>query len=363
MRLEWPKIGSENVFTWSTVVTLFDVARTAGVSASTVSRALTRPDKVAVKTRALVESAVDELGYVPNRAASGLRGGRTHTFGLLVPDLANPYFAAVAKGVAERAREHQLGVFVVDSDEDEDDEPELVRRLAHQTDGVVLCSPRAPLRDVEAIAGRPLVLINNRIAGVASVAVDNIGGIDLAVEHLRSLGHRRIAYVGGPEHAWSDDQRRAGLRRVIERRPELEVVLLGPHRPDAEGGLVAAGVVAASGCTAAITYNDLVAVGLVRRLIALGLRVPLDLSVVSFDDTILATMISPTLTSVRTNLRDVGRGATDLLVNLLDTDRGGGEPNPIIDTSLVLPAELVVRESTAPHVSTIMPGTSTGAAG
>lgn len=330
------------------MITLVDVAQASGVSASTVSRALTRPELVATTTRAAVVAAVDRLGYVPNNAARALRAGRTQTFGLLVPDLANPYFAAIAKGVARRAEEHHIGVFIVDSDEDEGRESELTRRLAQQTDGVILCSPRSPRPDVDAAEGQPLIVINNHIAGVGSIAVDDIVGVDLAVDHLFDLGHRRIAYIGGPRHAWADSRRREGLRKAVLRRPELGVVQLGPHRPDAQGGEDAADVVAVSGCTAVIAFNDLVAGGLVRRLTTLGIWVPSDLSVVSFDDTPLATMMTPSLTSVRTDLGELGRRATDLLVHLLDRGSTEAAQNPALNLPQLLSPRLTVRESTAP---------------
>ncbi|PZR52624.1 LacI family transcriptional regulator [Xylanimonas oleitrophica] len=335
------------------MVTVRDVARAAGVSISTVSRALTAPDKVAASTRERVATVAAELGYLPNRAASGLRAGRTGTFGLLVPDLSNPYFAAVTKGVAERAREHGLGVFVVDSEEDPEIEAELLRGLAHQTDGVVLCSPRDVTGDREVVGAKPVVVVNHRIDGTVSVGSDNTAGIELAVEHLHALGHRRIAYVGGPTTSWSDEQRRAALAEAGRHRPDLEILTFGPHRPVVEGGTAAAGVVVASGATAAITFNDVVAVGLVRRVQDLGVRVPHDLSVVSFDDTFLAHLVTPSLTSVHTDLRGVGRQATDLLVRRL-AGAGGADGEPATDT--LLPARLVVRESTAPAASLLPPG-------
>ena len=322
------------------MVTVRDVARAAGVSISTVSRALSVPDKVATETRDRVTAVAAELGYQPNRAAAGLRAGRTGAVGLLVPDLANPYFAAVAKGVAEGAREHGLGVFVVDSEEDPALEVELLRALAHQTDGVILASPRALEADRSAAGGKPLVVVNQD--GPLAVSTDNAGGVELALEHLHELGHRRVAYVGGPARSWSDAQRRAALDGAGQLG--IEVVALGPHRPTVDGGAAAADAVVDSGATAAITFNDVVAVGLVRAVRERGLRVPEDLSVVGFDDTFLAPLVTPALTSVGADLREVGRRATDLLVGRL----GAGSANGVPAASLLLPATIAVRASTAP---------------
>lgn len=324
------------------MVTVHDVARVAGVSISTVSRALTVPDRVAPSTRERVRAAAEELGYRPNRAASVLRAGRSGAYGLVVPDLANPYFAAVAKGAQACARERGAGLFVVDTEENPDLEAEVLTSLAPQTDGVVLCSPRAVDRALAALDGRPVVLVNHEAAGVRAVETDHGAGMRRALEHLRALGHRRVAYVGGPESSWSDRRRRAGLVAAAAGYDDVEVVTLGAFRPQVEGGQAVADLVLASGATAVITFNDLVAVGLVDRLRRRGLDVPADLSVVGCDDSYVASLVTPPLTTLRVDLRAMGRAAVDLL--LADD---GGAPAP-------LDVDLVVRSSTAPP--TAVPG-------
>lgn len=322
------------------MVTVHDVARAAGVSISTVSRALATPEKVAVATRDRVQSAARELGYHPNRAAAVLRAGRSGAYGLVIPDLANPYFAAIAKGAQERARERGTGLFIVDTDEDPDLEAEALRALAAQTDGVVLCSPRAVDRALAVLGDRPVVLVNHDVDGVPAVEADHRAGMLRALEHLRALGHRRVAYAGGPERSWSDRRRRAGLQEASARYDDVEVVALGAFRPQVEGGQAAADLVVASGATAVITFNDLVAVGLVDRLRARGLEVPRDLSVVGCDDSYVASLVTPPLTTLHIDLRGLGRAAVDRLVATV-TD-GGAPDVPALDV------ELVVRSSTAP---------------
>ncbi|BDZ41416.1 hypothetical protein GCM10025865_07150 [Paraoerskovia sediminicola] len=218
------------------MVTVHDVARASGVSISTVSRALAAPERVAASTRARVVAAAAELGYEPNRAASGLRAGRTGALGLVVPDLENPFFASITKGVQARAREVGYAVFVVDTDEDPELERTLVGNVRRQTDGVILCSPRVPDDDVLAVASlAPTVLVNRLVDGVTSVASDHAGGTVRAIEHLRALGHRRVAVLGGPDASWSQRHRHLGVERARTAYPEVEVVELGPYVPHVDG--------------------------------------------------------------------------------------------------------------------------------
>ncbi|MDX6238569.1 MAG: LacI family transcriptional regulator [Kribbellaceae bacterium] len=321
--------------------TIRDVARLAGVSASTVSRALSMPQVVNSATRARVQSAADALGYAPNKAARGLITGRTGNIGLVVPDLGNPFFPSVVKGVQARARASDVAVFLADSDEDAAAEVGLVRALAKQVDGLILCSPRAGVGELEAIAQEAtVVLVNRLVEGIPAVTFDNAGGMRQAVAHLAALGHRRIAWVGGPETSWSSGERARGLWAATGAQG-LELISVGHFPPHYDGGMAAADQVVASGATAVIAYNDLVAVGLLARLHARGISVPDDLSVVGIDDIAMSRMAHPALTTVRLPKQQAGRVAVELLLAVL------AEPDPAsISTRGELPVELMVRGST-----------------
>lgn len=320
--------------------TIRDVARAAGVSPSTVSRALSMSELVSAETRERVRHAAARLDYQPNRAARGLITGRTGNLGLIVPDLANPFFPSIVKGIQARARQLDYAVFLADSDEDTDAEPRLVRALAKQVDGMVLCSPRMSETDLLSISGATtLVLVNRRVGDHPAVTLDNAGGMRQAVAHLQALRHVRIAWVGGPRDSWSNRERRRALR-LATAAAEMELVDVGNFAPQFEGGVAAADLVLASGVTAVIAYNDLVALGLISRMRTRGVTVPAEISVVGTDDIPLSGMSSPALTTVALPKEQSGRHAVDLLIALLEGTDGGAPPRR------ELPTQLLVRAST-----------------
>ncbi|MFD6141914.1 LacI family DNA-binding transcriptional regulator [Promicromonospora sp. NPDC060271] len=329
------------------MVTVHDVARAAGVSISTVSRALSNPERVAAETLERVTRVAAELGYRPNQAASGLRVGRTHAVGLLVPDLENPYFATVTKAVQARARAEGYEVFVADSDEDPDVEAELIGALAARTDGLLVASPRSGDAELRAaLAGVTAVLASRELAGSADsetpevpcVSVDDADGVAQVLGHLYALGHRRVGVAAGPSSSWSGSRRVAGLKAAAGQR-DVELVELGTFQPYFAGGIQAADYALAGGVTAVVAFNDLMALGILDRLRHRGVDVPGEMSVVGFDDVQLATLVSPALTTVHAPLARLGRRAVDLLLARL---RGG------TSASSQLPVELTIRGSTGP---------------
>lgn len=320
--------------------TIRDVARSAGVSPSTVSRVFTMPDMVSEATRSVVRRAAERLGYAPNRAARGLITGRTGNLGVIVPDLSNPFFPGVVKGVQARAHDADYTVFLADTDEDSTAESGLVRTLAKQVDGLILCSPRMGEEDLRALVGETtLVLLNRRIGRTPAVTFDNADGMRQAVTHLAALGHRRVAWVGGPKASWSNKERVRGLRAVVV-SSGLELDLVGNFPPYFEGGVAAADLLIATGATSVIAYNDVMALGLISRLRHRGFTVPDDVSVVGFDDIPMAGMSSPGLTTVALGKQQAGRAAVDLLLSVFEQpDRADGARRE-------LPTQLLVRGST-----------------
>lgn len=322
--------------------TIRDVAHAARVSPSTVSRALTGSALVSPGTRHRVEQAAAELGYQPSRAARSLVTGRTGTLGLIVPDLSNPFFPGIVKGVQARAQAAHLAVFVADSDEDQSVEVGLIRELARQADGLLLCSPRSGedvIRDMASDAA--IVLVNRRIGELPAITVDNTDGMRQAVAHLVALGHQRVGYVAGPAASWSGAQRLRGLRAAAN-AADIELIEVGNFPPQFEGGVAAADIIIAARLSAVIAYNDVVALGLLSRLSARRVKVPERISVVGCDDIPTARMASPSLTTVALPQELAGRQAVDLLLDVMQ------HPDHRRPSHRELPTQLMVRDSTGP---------------
>ncbi len=318
-------------------VTLSDVALRAGVSASTASRALNGTAAIADVTVERVRSAASELGYAPHRGARHLAGGRIGAVAVLVPDLTNPFFSTIARGAQRSAQLAGELTLIADSEDRPSNEVDLITRLVPDVDGVILCSPVASTAALrEALAGRPAVTVNRRTRSLCSVVADQAGAVRIAHEHLKELGHDRIAYIRGPADKWV-----SSARDQVAASVGLE--LLGPVTPTFAGGIDAAQMLD-DATSAVIAHNDLVAIGLMDTLLRRGRRVPGDLSVVGCDDVDMASLVRPTLTSIHMPLDDLGRTAMDTLLELIEGSRGPEAPRHV-----VLPVSLAERDSTGPQ--------------
>ncbi|MFJ8673217.1 LacI family DNA-binding transcriptional regulator [Streptomyces sp. NPDC093589] len=326
---------------------LEDVARQAGVSASTVSRALSRPDMISEATRNKVLAAAEALGYRHNAAARALVTGRTELLAFSVPTLANPFYAPVIEGAQQAAEQAGCELIVVVTDGSAEREKALFARLTDRVDGFAAAGPRSPAPVLSALADHlPLVTLNRRVRGVSSVVIDTPTGVGAIGTHLAGLGHRRIAYLGGPERSWLDPRRLRALRTAV---PECEVVALGPYPPEFEAGVRAADAVRESGCTAALAYSSTLLLGLLHRMTMLGLRAPGDLSLACADDLSAAGLAMPDVTALHVPAAEAGRRAVE---RLLDLSTGPSDSA----THQSLPVQLLPRASTGEPSAARVPG-------
>jgi len=321
-------------------VTLYEVARAAGVHPATASRALNpaTQGRVSAATVRRVRAAADRLGYHPNQVARGLRTRRSYTVGVLLPDLTNPLFPPIVRGADEVLGPAGYSPLIVNTDNDPAREERLVTALrARQADGFIVATARRdhPLLSRLAAEDTPMVLVNRHTddPAIPSVIADEAAGIRLAVEHLRALGHKRIGHVAGPQDLSTGDTRRRAFRQAAGERAPITVA--GSYTE--HSGATAAGELLREGPTAVIAANDLLALGVLDALAAAGLRCPDDVSVVGFNDMPMMSRLG--ITTVRIPHHDLGaQAARTLLARIEDPALRPGR--------LLLPCELIVREST-----------------
>jgi LacI family transcriptional regulator len=331
-------------------VTLKDVARLAGVHPATASRALnpeTRP-LVNEETSRRVLSAAAELGYRPNAVARSLRTRRTHTVGVLIPDLNNPLFPPIVRGLEDRLDAAGYVALIGNTDGDSTREQRIIEQMrARNVDGFVLATAhlRNPQLGLTAEAGLPVVFMN-RIAEdytFPSVTVDNERGARMAVAHLVELGHERIGYIAGPQDVSTGLTRYRGFQAAMAaagQEVREDLVTFASSFSIEEGYRCARQILSAGGCTAVAAGNDMLAVGCYEALDAAGLSCPRDISVVGFNNMPFIDMLRPPLTTVAFPHYEVGTQAAQLLIEQLNGDEG-----PV--KALFLAPELITRRSTA----------------
>ncbi|MCT9627173.1 LacI family DNA-binding transcriptional regulator [Pseudarthrobacter equi] len=322
--------------------TIYDIARLAGVNASTVSRALNNPDRVTAKTRKLVEVAAAELNYKANHFARALPTGKTQTLGLIVADITNPTFFDIIRGAGTTAAARGYTLVLAESTESPAMEMTVARRMLGSVDGVILASPRMGDDQILDLAGeKPVVVINRDVKGVNCVVPDVDRGISQAVRSLAGQGHRSVLYIAGPEESWMSGRRWEGIQAACD-WSRLVASRLESATPTVEGGRRLARDVLVAGVTAVITYNDLLAIGLMQELQAAGVRVPETISIVGFDDIFGADFTSPPLTTVRSPVHECGVRATGRLLEEL------AGAYKVATAALPVETELILRGSSAP---------------
>lgn len=312
--------SSERGRRMSTPATIDQVAAAAGVSRATVSRVVNGRTTVAPQIAERVRVAVRDLEYVPSTVARSLSLGRTNTVALVVPDLGNPMFQQVLRGVTQAAAADGYRVLVADSAENPADEPALALEARMRCDAVVLCAPRMSDDELHTLLPRvfPAVVVNRHVgdATAPALSIDYGAGIRGLMTHLLGLGHTSFLFLGGPELSFSNRERLDALREVQTSHPgiTLEVAACGATIRDGYG---AVDTVLQSRATAVLAFNDLVAIGLLGRLAERGVAVPERFSVTGFDDIEFARFATPGLTTMSVPQLELGRQAWTQLNALL----------------------------------------------
>jgi LacI family repressor for deo operon, udp, cdd, tsx, nupC, and nupG len=336
------------------VANIYEVAKRAGVSTATVSRVLSQPNVVSPDTRRKVLQAVEHLGYTPNAAAKNLRTLRTGKLLVTVPDISNPFFSLILQGIEDAAQREGYAVLVGDTQHDESREERYALMLRRkEADGLIFLGHRLPQEAAtfaDTIAPRCAPVVNgcefNPRLGVPSVHIDNAKAAAEAMDHLYRLGHRRVGIVTGPlVSPLSRDRLRGATSRAKTQKAGSErdfVVMTGDF--SIESGAAAAERLLGrrEPPSAIFCFNDEMAMGAIETARRRGLRVPLDLSVVGFDDIRFARCVDPPLTTVAQPMRAIGEGTVRLLLEIL---HGEGAVAP---ESVTLPHTLTIRSSTAP---------------
>lgn len=322
--------------------TIYDVARVAGVSPSTVSRAFSRPGRVSAQTAEKIRQVAEELGYRSREVARTSAKSTTKVLGLAVADITNPFNFRVIRGCQAAAAEAGFVVTLNDAQESEALEREMLRRSLPLLDGLIIASSRLSDTELRTVAKTlPVVILNRRVAGLHCIVPDMAHGVRRAAEHLVGLGHRSITYLAGPEASWADGMR---WRAIRDSAGELGFTehRVGPFAPTLQGGKAAAEVIAARRLKAVVCFNDLMAIGLMQGLQERGLKVPEQVSVIGFDNIFASALVTPGLTTVAAPLTMLGDSAVRWITATL-TGHKGAESVPVS-----VPVRLIVRSSTGP---------------
>lgn len=330
--------------------TIYDVARSAGVSAATVSRALSRPQLVAQETLRRIEAAVAELGYLPNVAAKELRTGHHDLVAALVPDIVNPFYAQLIRRIQDGVEFAGIAVIVCSTDNRSDREVDYLELVHTRRAKAVLCGTAGASPSSDAILTRLLakgvrvVTMGHRMdhPGITTVASDSVGGVRQAIQHLVSLGHTRIGYIGFSVPTVGRSRERGFRAAVLDLLGDADPpVTKGAGDPMSGQAAVGHWIELGTLPTGILAGNDLMAMGAMVALRDHGMHVPQDVSVVGFDDIDYAAFTRPTLTTVRQPVEQMGACVADLFVAAPPPDRPAGEAH-------IFPTQLIVRESTGP---------------
>jgi DNA-binding LacI/PurR family transcriptional regulator len=332
--------------------TIYDVAQAAGVSIATVSKVINETGRISDKTRKHVFSVMEQLNYQPSMVASALTGKSTYTIGLTLPDLANPFFAEIARSVEDRGHEYGFSVFICSTDNDPDKEVKYLSLLTQKrVDGIISATRIQNDQFLRKLIQQniPIALITGEMPTLAVDTVmvdDNLGGFQ-AGNHLVELGHERIAILVEDMDNMSNRERIRGCKQAIANAGihfEEQLITTGGFTVESGQTAMKQLLLLENRPTAVFACNDLLAIGAIRAAREAGMQLPDDLSVVGFDNTILATLIDPPLTTIAQPIQEIGRRAVDLLVQEIKGEK-------VHKQRVVLMPELLLRKSTASMTS------------
>ncbi|WP_020618368.1 LacI family DNA-binding transcriptional regulator [Paenibacillus daejeonensis] len=324
--------------------TIYDIAKLAGVSTATVSKVFNRTGNISEATRSKVMRISRELNYKPSMVASALAGKNTFSLGLLIPDLVNPFFAELARHVEDRAHEQGYNLIICNTDNDLNKETQYIQLLRQKSvDGILVATG---VRDDDALKELidqrvPVALVAREMSvlAVSTVLVDDFAGGYSAASYLLELGHRRIGVVAESLTVSSSKARVKGYRLALEEAGlTYEEGLLAVSDFSVEGGKAAAATLLQEAPTAIFACNDVLAIGAMQAAKEAGLSIPGDLSIVGFDNTILATITDPPMTTIAQPIRAMGHQVVDLIIREIQEDQ-------VIKQRVVLLPELIKRGS------------------
>jgi LacI family transcriptional regulator len=325
-------------------VTLVDIASDAGVSRATVSLVLRNVPSVAPSTRKRVLQSISRLGYVYHRGAANLRTQRSHAIGLVVSDITNPFFAEIIIAIEDWLGSAGLVTILGNTSENPEKQQRLLKSLSeYPADGILICPTQGSIAGGESLGGRlpPVVAFTRPLNGVDYAGVDNVAGSELAIDHLAKLGHRHIALIGGPSALSSAQQRFIGYQQGLEKNgiPFREDLFI-EQAPNRKGGFqgLAAALNLSPAPTAAVCFNDVVALGAMEALRSSGKEPGREFSIVGFNN--IADAHFGGLTTVDTSPAKIGEAAADLLLHRIK------EPSAPV-RQVILTPRLIVRQSTA----------------
>lgn len=322
--------------------TIKDVARVAGVSVATVSRALNGAENVLPETKQRILDAARELRFTPSGAARSLITRRTDTIGALLPDLHGEYFSELIRGIDQAARARGLHLLVSSSHDDADEAATALRAMNGRVDGLLVMSPHADASFLShnLPANLPAVLLNTEVdlPGHARFVVDNFGGARTMTAHLAAAGRKRIAFIGGPNGNHEAQERLRGYRAGL--RPGMKELVFEGDFSEASGWSAGRKIAQAKARPDAIfAGNDMMAIGCLTALAEAGLNVPDDIAIAGFDDIPIARYVSPALSTIRVPIAALGAAALDALAKGLENPASAEHP------ATVMPVEMVLRRS------------------